>query len=213
MTEAVANLRSDNRRQLILEAAAEVLVAEGYKGASMRDIAKSTGMLPGSLYYHFPSKEALLVAVFEGGVQRICDCVDRALETAGRDPWGRLRAASEAHLTMLLGGSSFAQVVVRVLPRDVPGAEASLVILRDTYEARFRNLVEALPLNRGVDRSIFRLMLMGAMNHVPVWYRRGGVTAHQLADQFIGNLKIAHDNPMMSGEVNRSSDLRETERE
>ncbi|MCA1008616.1 TetR/AcrR family transcriptional regulator [Rhodococcus hoagii] len=43
----------------ILEAASELFAAKGYTGTSMRDIASDTGMLAGSLYYHFESKEAL----------------------------------------------------------------------------------------------------------------------------------------------------------
>lgn len=192
MASTASNLRSDNRRQKILDSAAEILIRDGYRGASMRDIAKASGMLPGSIYYHFASKEALLVAVFEVGVQRIRECVNNALERAKADPWVQLRVACEVHLDMLLGGGSkFAQVVVRVLPSDVPGAEVSLVMLRDKYETRFRDLVDALPLKPETDRGIFRLMLLGAMNHTPVWFRSNGVTAKELAYQFIKNLQSA----------------------
>ncbi len=198
MTQSRPITRSDNRGKLVLDAAAELFVEKGYHGTSMRDIAKYTGMLPGSLYYHFPSKEALLMAVFEEGVQRISDKVDHALVAAGADPWRRLKVACEAHLQMLLGGSSFAQVVVRVLPNDAPDVQASLVDMRDSYEARFRNLVAKLPLKTGTDRKIFRLMLIGSMNHAPIWFRRNGVTASELAEQFVGNLQAAHSGSLHS---------------
>jgi len=187
--------RSDNRRQQVLESAANLFVEKGYHGTSMRDIAKYTRMLPGSLYYHFPSKGALLEAVFEEGVQRISDKVDEVLQSTVSDPWQRLQLACEAHLHMLLGGSSFAQVVVRVLPNDASDIEASLVAMRDSYEARFRDLVAELPLKSGTDRKIFRLMLMGSMNHAPVWFRSNGTTTAELARQFVGNLQLAHSGP------------------
>ncbi|PTR25693.1 TetR family transcriptional regulator [Rhodococcus sp. OK519] len=50
--------RSDKCAE-ILAAASDLFAAKGYTGTSMRDIASDTGMLAGSLYYHFDSKEAL----------------------------------------------------------------------------------------------------------------------------------------------------------
>ncbi|PCH70556.1 MAG: TetR family transcriptional regulator [Rhodobacteraceae bacterium] len=186
-------IQINNRRELVLETAAGFFVRKGFNGTSIRDIAKAAGMLPGSLYYHFPSKEALLVAVFEEGVQRISDAVDNALSACPDDAWARLQIACEAHLATLLQGSDFAHVVVRVVPHDAPGAEQELVILRNAYEARFITLVEALALPPGTDHSLFRLMLIGAMNHAPLWYREGQETPASLARQFITNLRFAQD--------------------
>ena len=71
MTALAPKARSNNRRELILDVSAQQFVEKGFASTSTRDIAKATGMLPGSLYYHFASKDDLLVAVFEEGVQRI----------------------------------------------------------------------------------------------------------------------------------------------
>ena len=194
MTAPKSRPRRNNRREQLLDAAAVLFVEKGFNGTSTREIAKATGMLPGSLYYHFPSKEDLLVAVFEEGVQRISACVDAALASAEMDPWARLQKASEAHLSMLLGGSNYAHVVVRVLPTDVPGAKQSLVELRNDYEARFIALFDALPLRADTDRSILRLMLIGALNHAPVWYREGQNTPEGLAQKFINVLHCNQHN-------------------
>ncbi len=86
----------------------------------MREIAAAAGMLPGSLYYHFPSKDELLLAVYEEGVRRIAERLDAALSEA-EPPWARLEAACVAHLEMLLeAGGDYAQVVIRVRPQDCP---------------------------------------------------------------------------------------------
>jgi len=189
MSAPAQTLRSDNRRELILESAADLFVRRGYGGTSMRDIAKATGMLSGSLYYHFASKEALLLSVFEEGVRLLSDSVDQALAAAPNDPWERLQAGAQAHLSVLLDGSNFAHVVVRVLPGDAPGAQAALIALRDQYEARFYTIVDALPLDPQTDPSILRLMLLGAMNHTPVWFQPGRATPAELARHFIRNLR------------------------
>ena len=188
-----ARTQTNNRRELVLETAAGFFVRKGFNGTSIRDIAKAAGMLPGSLYYHFPSKEALLVAVFEEGVLRISSTVDDAWKACQGDAWARLQAACEAHLAALLGGSDFARLVVQVVPRDVPGSERELVALRNAYEARFIALVEALPLPPGTEPSLLRLMLIGAMNHAPLWYREGRESPASLARQFIANLRYAQE--------------------
>ncbi|QCQ94047.1 TetR family transcriptional regulator [Rhodococcus sp. SGAir0479] len=54
--------KSDKRYE-ILAASSKLFAAKGYTGTSMRDIAAATGMLAGSLYYHFDSKEALAAAM------------------------------------------------------------------------------------------------------------------------------------------------------
>jgi Transcriptional regulator len=55
----------DERRQRILETARSAFAEEGFAGTSMAGIAQSVGMAAGTIYNYFPSKEALLVAVFE----------------------------------------------------------------------------------------------------------------------------------------------------
>jgi AcrR family transcriptional regulator len=98
--------RSDNRREDLLDASARLFGAHGYASTSVRDIANAVGMLPGSLYYHFKSKEELLLAVHREGVDHINKAVQEALATAGEDPWDRLEAVSVAHRTALLSGGS-----------------------------------------------------------------------------------------------------------
>jgi TetR/AcrR family transcriptional regulator, cholesterol catabolism regulator len=195
LTATAARTRSNNRREKLLDGAARLFVEKGFSATSTRDVARATGMLPGSLYYHFASKEDLLVAVYEEGVAGIGASVDAALAAAGPNPWDRLEAACAAHLGMLLGGSDYAHVIARVLPGDVPGAEARLIALREQYEARFVRIIDALPLPDSVDPSILRLMLIGAMNHAPVWFRPGRDTPQTLAQKYVANLRHATDTP------------------
>ncbi|MCL4800544.1 MAG: TetR/AcrR family transcriptional regulator [Burkholderiales bacterium] len=180
--------RADNRLALILDEAARLFRAKGYAAASMRDIAAAADMLPGSLYYHFASKEALLVAVYAEGVRRISEAVERAI-AGKRDPWERLEAGCIGHLEALLQESDYAQVVIRVRPSDAPAVAAELVRLRDGYESVFRTLIDALPLGRGADRRALRLMLVGALNWSQTWYRKGREKPREIARTFVRLLR------------------------
>ncbi len=179
--------RQDNRRQLLLDAAAGLICRRGFHGTSMRDIGRATDMLAGSIYYHFPSKDALLVAIYAEGVRRIAERVDAAVARA-TDPMKRLEAACVAHLEMLLTDSDYAQVVVRVLPEDVPAVSARLTALRDDYEERFRRLIAALGLPKS-RRRYARLTLLGGLNGAQAWYRPGGDPPARIARRVLECLR------------------------
>jgi AcrR family transcriptional regulator len=53
------------RRDQILGTAAKLFAAKGYTRTSMRDVATASGILAGSLYHHFESKEAIAVELVE----------------------------------------------------------------------------------------------------------------------------------------------------
>jgi AcrR family transcriptional regulator len=186
---------ADSRLPQMLDAAARLFCRQGYEGTSVRDIARAVGMLPGSLYCHFATKEDLLVAVYVRGVDQICSAVQAAVERRAA-PWERLEAACVAHLEAILRDDDYARVVVRVRPADVPAVNRSLVAQRDRYEALWVALVEALPLPRRADRKALRLMLLGALNGAQNWYRAdGGASPRSIARQFTALLRPGMENP------------------
>jgi TetR/AcrR family transcriptional regulator, cholesterol catabolism regulator len=162
--------RQDNRRQPLLDAAAALFRGRGFHAVTMREIAREAGMLAGSVYYHFSSKDDLLVSVYEEGVRRITARVEEACHDIA-DPWARLEAACRAHTEMLLDESDYARVILKVMPEDVPSGHDQLITCRDTYEELFRDLVDKLPLAADVDRTMLRLTLIGALNSAHNWYR------------------------------------------
>jgi len=180
--------RQDNRRQQLLDVAARLFRERGYHVTSMRDIAREVGMLSGSIYYHFPSKEEMLLAVYEEGLRHIAERVDAAV--AARDtPWERLEAGCTAHLEALLELSDYTQVMIRVLPPEGGKVAERLLELRDQYEARFRELIDALALPEPADRRYLRLLLMGGLNWSHVWYHPGGDTPAIIAHRMIDLLR------------------------
>jgi AcrR family transcriptional regulator len=183
------NPHADSRLPLLLDEAARLFRTRGFEGTSMRDIARAVGMLPGSLYWHFETKEALLAAVYVKGVRQISQAVQSAVDRQV-GAWERLEAACVAHLEAVLHDDDYAQVVIRVRPADVPVVQQSLVELRNQYEALFARLVADLPLARGTDRRALRLMLMGALNWSQTWYRPGGrFNPRSIARKFIALLR------------------------
>lgn len=161
--------RSNNRNDALLDASAELFSTQGFRETTMRDIAKSAGMLPGSIYYHYGSKDDLLLAVYEAGVDRIVEEFNEAVDTVD-DPARRLEVAISTHIGAITRETPYMRVINRVLPEHVPKHAAALSHLRQRYEECFRNLIEDLPLSPFVDRSLLRLMVLGAVNHTQFWF-------------------------------------------
>ncbi|MEU6342703.1 TetR/AcrR family transcriptional regulator [Streptomyces sp. NPDC046977] len=57
--------RGADRRAAIVQAALEVIAERGYRGASLAAVAERAGLTQQGLLHHFPSKEALLIAVLD----------------------------------------------------------------------------------------------------------------------------------------------------
>ncbi len=185
--------RSDNRLPGLLDSAARLFASRGYAATTMRDIAVDASMLPGSMYYHFASKEALLVAVYDAGVAELERAAIEAVQKES-EPWLRLEALCRAHLETVLRDSDYAQVLIRVFPDDIPGEAQRLRALRERYENLFRDAVAALPLAPRADRRALRLMLIGALNWAALWFNpKGRDSPRVLARKFVGLIKERQD--------------------
>lgn len=185
---AVDDPRSRNKRQKILEAAARQFSACGFHGANMRDVAADAGVLAGSIYYHFESKDALFVAVHGAAVGMMTEAVGEAI-TGIADPWDRLEEAAAAHCEALNGGSAFVGVIAPIFPVTAGDLRSQLTAQRDAYEMMFKDMIEELELEADVDPKIFRLHVLAALNGTKFWYSPGGKTPSQIGRQLIRMLR------------------------
>lgn len=97
-----------NRRELIIECAAELFMAQGYNATSVRQIADEVGVTEAALYYHFKSgKRELLEAVFAqhmpnftqildncpdvGSLAELVQCFGLQVKLLGRESMDRFR--------------------------------------------------------------------------------------------------------------------------
>src|ERR1700688_3913612 len=95
-------------RRQILDAAARLLRHRGYGATTTRAIATAVGIKGGSIYHHFPSKDAIVGEVVNEGVRVVYDAVEKALAALPNraTPRRRLEAAIKAHLLSSLKHSN-----------------------------------------------------------------------------------------------------------
>jgi AcrR family transcriptional regulator len=86
-TSAGTAMRADARRnrQRLLDAALQVYAERGADDASLDEIARRAGVGIGTLYRHFPTRQALLEAVYRDQVEELC-AVARELSDSDEAP-------------------------------------------------------------------------------------------------------------------------------
>lgn len=70
--------KSEQTRELILATALQLFVERGFFATSVHDIRRAAGLSIGSIYHHFPSKEALARALYDDLVARMTGLVESA---------------------------------------------------------------------------------------------------------------------------------------
>ncbi len=83
------------RIEAILDAAEEVLISQGYKKLTLRQIALQAGITVGNLTYYYRTKEALLKDLLEKILSAYLDEIDRIVKASGDSPEDRFVAAVE----------------------------------------------------------------------------------------------------------------------
>ena len=172
--------KSDQTRQRILDAAAQTLANRGYAGTSLKTIADAIDMQDASLYYHFESKDALVLEVLRVGVVLAESAVNDAVRALGTDPdpIEALRAAIIAHAGAVLGMGDYPRANVRnfgQFPSEIASAQMGH---QQRYGNVWRELVQAAMdsgrIRQDLDPSAVRLLILGALNWAPEWYRPDG---------------------------------------
>ncbi len=74
--------RSQATYQRLLQAAEEAFAQRGYEAVSVAEICQRAGVSKGAFYHHFPSKQAVFLAVLHAWMQRLEDGLRAALAAA-----------------------------------------------------------------------------------------------------------------------------------
>jgi AcrR family transcriptional regulator len=79
---------AQDTRERILEVAGELFTDHGYDATSLREIADRLGFTKAALYYHFQSKEQILLALLEPVQSLVAELLGRLEAAEGPEGWG-----------------------------------------------------------------------------------------------------------------------------
>ncbi|MEU6423730.1 TetR/AcrR family transcriptional regulator [Streptomyces spiralis] len=178
------------RRQDIINTAAELFARRGYKATTVREIGEAAGVLSGSLYHHFDSKETILDELISGYLHEI---EGRYLEIVegGHQPEAALRLlVSTAFSSLHTHGAA---VTVMQNERAYLDQLPRFSYLGEAERRAHRLWVSVL--RSGIDLGVFRKeidpdtayrFIRDAVWVSVRWFRRdGSLTEQDLADQYL----------------------------
>lgn len=172
-TDGEPRLKPDERRQRVLDVAAEMFARGGYHGVSTRQIADGLNIKVASLYFHLKSKEQALEEVCELGIQCSLDSLDRILrDTAGLTP--RLRGLFSTMADDLGNRADYMRVYLNER-RHLP-AEAAERLQAMTYQygrgirRLFREAQARGELHPSLSPHGASLIAIGALRNVGIFF-------------------------------------------
>lgn len=181
---------SPERRRELLDTAAEVFAAQGYDATTVRKIADAAGMLAGSLYYHFDSKESMLDEILSAFLTELWEGYDTVL-AAGLGP----RETIEALVTESFREIDRHRAAVAIYQKEsrTLSAQPRFHYLSDSQQKFEKAWLGTL--ERGVAARVFRADLDIRLTYRFVrdtvwvaasWYRPGGGhSPEEIARQYL----------------------------
>jgi len=179
-----------SRREELLELAAAMFAERGLRATTVRDIADSAGILSGSLYHHFSSKEEMVDEVLRGFLDWLFQRYEQIVATEP-NPLERLKGLFMASFEAI--EDRHAQVVIYQDEAKRLASQERFSYVEERNREQ-RKMWLAL-LNQGVEEGYFRpdidvdlvYRFIRDTTWVSVrWYQPGGpLTAEEVGRQYL----------------------------
>lgn len=113
MSEEPARRRlgADERREEIIRVTLALAAKQGVDDVTTQDMAQAMGLTQGAVFRHFPSKDAIWLAVMQWVRDRLMDVLGRAA-AQGRDPLDALQRMFFAHIEFIAGHPAIPRVLM-----------------------------------------------------------------------------------------------------
>lgn len=149
-------------RDRILSRATELMIRRGFRATSVNDLVDATGVNRGALYFHFPGKEDLAIAVLKRARDKFLGFVRDGLtgDTPAHKLDNFLRAALEANTARgFVGGCLWGNTALEMA--DSEDGERFVEVVRDVFNT-WRGLIEEV-VNEAQDRGQVRRDMPASM--------------------------------------------------
>ncbi len=180
-------LRSQIRKNRVLDKAETLFWQKGYQSTTIADIAAACGCRPGNIYNYFKSKEDILYGVIRDITEQAVALVEPLGEDETTSPVELLKSLIKTHFTFLSGMKQSIVFITDTGLKDLsPEHRRSIVELRKTYDDALLKI-----LRRGketgdfadMDERIVSYLIPSLIVRTNVWFSpKGRLSADDVSD-------------------------------
>lgn len=182
----------EQRREAIVDKAAELFAKSGFNGASIADLAIACETSKSLLYHYYPSKEDVLYAVMASHIDQLVEDVEEVMSRKG-DPATMLDALIHGFMRHYMGAANRQKVLLNELD-SLPDDKRAIIVKKQ------RSLIEAVQsLLSGVHPALASnpaharvqtMLLFGMINWTKTWFDPSGpVSADEVAEMALQLIK------------------------
>jgi TetR/AcrR family transcriptional regulator, fatty acid metabolism regulator protein len=160
-------------RQRIVEAALEVFAKKGYHEATMDEIASVSQVSKGGLYFHFPSKQELFLALADAAADMLIGKVEQAMQTNGARRRQKMRLAIETAFQLLERHRPMARLVFLKMGSLGPPFDAKLMEIHKKIARLIQVQLDQAQAETSIapaDTELVALMWVGAIHEILIWW-------------------------------------------
>lgn len=167
-SETTSSVDENNKREKILSAAQEVFAEKGYHGATMSEVAVSSGVAEGTVYTYFGNKKELLFSIPARRFAHLKVEMEQIFEV--RDPLRKLRRIIRYHFSSFLADRSFVKVFLldNKLNREfyLSSAHAEFLDYLSILNSVIEEGKEKGVFRKRIKSRLFRSLFVGGFSHL-----------------------------------------------
>lgn len=169
----------------LIDVAIDLFALNGFKGTSIRDIAKTSGMTISNIYYYFGSKEGLLLAILENSTLRIVEELRQVAES-DIEPLERFKLLLKTHIDLLLKVYRREAKILFLDEEHLSRISKQFQIeILDIYRQELQNL-QSVGYLSSRNATILAFNIFGVINWPLRWHKpEGRMTLEQISDELI----------------------------
>jgi AcrR family transcriptional regulator len=181
-----------NKREELIQAAISLFAARGFRGTSIRDIAKACNTSLSNIYHYFGDKEGLVLAILETISEKLVDSLREAAQE-DNEPLDRFRRLVLTHCNVGWERSEEGKILfLEEEHLSLEGRQVNRRIQReilDIYRGVLRPLKEA-GLLRGDSLTVTAFNVLALVNWFFRWYRSDGPMSLEEASEEVVSFAV-----------------------